>query len=274
MTVRELKYEVYSLAGLPVAEADNLFSSSLRLALDKIRTELLITDEIRIYIAPCRPTVSIPRLRHRSGERKSLPITGRAYSLGVSGKGYFTVRDGYRILRHDFDTEYTRFRGFIKEGGEICFAGEYAYSVFDFVCFSDIPGDREEDIPDGVGEIRIDLAAKGILRPITQPTDGFGVPIEGARIVGDLLVLPKDFEGVLRLEAVRISRACSSDTDEIDIPLRYHTLLPPLVASFIFIDDDKELAEKYGRVYEDLKKELNSLSLPCSPTRVLTNGWA
>jgi hypothetical protein len=274
MTVKELKSEVYSLAGLPEAETDTLFTSTLRLALDKIRTELIITDEIRIYITPCRRSVSIPKFIHHSGENKSLPITGRAYSLGVSGKGYFTVKDGFNVLRYDFDTEYTRFRGFIKEGGEICFAGDYAYTVFDFVCFSDIPSNREEDIPDGVSERRIDLTKKGIIRPVTQPTDGCGEPIEGAHFLGDTLILPEYFEGTLRFEAVRLSRECSFDDDEVDIPYGYYALLPPLVASLLFIDDDRELAEKYEKVYENLKKELNSLSPTCSVTRVQTNGWA
>lgn len=274
MTVKELRYDVYALAGLPESEENARFTSALGAALDKMRTELLITDEIGIYLTSCRPTVSIPMLIHRSGESKSLPISGRAYSMGVSGKGYFTVRDGYRTLRYDFDTDYTRFRGFIKDGGEICFAGDYTYTVFDLLCFSDIPSDREEDIPDSVSERRIDLLKRGVLRPVTQPTDGSGEPIEGARILGDTLILPASFEGAVRLEAIRRSKPPSSDTDEVDIPSKYTFMLPPLVAALLFIDEDEALAEKCGKIYEDLKKELNSLPTPRTVVKVQTNGWA
>ena len=274
MTVRDLKHKVYSLARLPINESDALFNSMLGFAIDKIRTELLISEEKRLYITPYRPTVSVPRLVHYSGEEKSLPISGRAYSLGVVGKGYFTVRDGYDILRYDFDTNMSRFRGFIKNGGEICFCGDYTYTVVDFVCFSEITSDKESDIPDGTSERYINLTDEGILRVLSHPTDIEGNPIKDARIIGELLAIPSDFSGVVKLEAIKLSREYTSDEDEVDLPSGYSSLLPPLVASLFFCDDDEELAEKCEKIYENLKKELNLLTRPHAITMVQTNGWA
>lgn len=274
MTVRELKHKVYSLAHLPVSDTDLLFGMALKLALDKIRTELLISEEIKIYIPPCRPSVKYPALIHYSGEKKSLPLTGRAYSLSVSGKGHFTVRDGYDCIRYDFDTEMSRFRGFINTGGEICFEGDYTYTVLDFACYSDIMSNREEDIPDGSEQRYINLADKGVLKLLTHPTDCFGKNIDGARIVGTMLCLPSDFYGAVCFEAIRLSKECGSDEDKVDIPDRYFSLLPPLVAALLFSDDDEELAAKCEKMYENLKKELNLIEQPHASISVQTNGWA
>lgn len=274
MTLKELKGEVYSLARLPISQHDPLFSRALRLALTRLRTELMITEEKRIYVRPRRPTVSIPAFIHRSGEEKTLPLSGRAYSLLVSGKGHFTVKDGGDSLRYDFDSDGERFCGFIKKGGEICFGGNFTYTVLDYVCFEDITSDRTSDIPDGECRIGIDLASEGILRVVSVPTDEYGRPIDGIGAVGDRLILPPRFSGTVRLEIIRIPRECVSDEDTVDLPTGYTPLLAPLVASLLFIDDDPELSEKCGKIYENMRKELNPSTKPSSPAKVQTNGWA
>ena len=215
-----------------------------------------------------------PVIVHYSGEKKSLPLVGRAYSLSVSGKGHFIVRDGYDCIRYDFDTDSSLFRGFINTGGEISFEGDYAYTVVDLVCYTDIMSNREEDIPDGGEQRYISLADKGIIKVITPPVDRHGVSIDGARIVGDGLCLPSDFYGAVCFEAIRLSKECGSDEDKVDIPDRYFSLLPPLVAALLFSDDDEELAAKCEKMYENLKKELNLIEQPHASISVQTNGWA
>ena len=274
MTLKELKNQVYSLARLPVPSADPLFGQTLGFALNKMRTDLIIAEEKRIYIRSHRPLISIPRLLHRSGEKKSLPISGRAYSLWASGKGYFTVIDGGSCLRYDCDTDGERFYGFINEGGEICFEGDYLYTVTDFVCFAELTSDRADDIPKSAYDSFVDLTAEGILKLLSAPTDAYGTPISGARTVGDRLLLPAGFEGEIRLEVIRMPRVCLSDEDTVDLPAGYAPLLAPLAASMLFLDDDRELAEECGRMYENMRKELDLQTKPKPPMQVRTNGWA
>lgn len=276
MTVRELKNEVYSLARLPIGEADGLFMSSLRRALLRIYAELKISDTKRLYITPCHQLSKIPQLIHYKGETKTLPLTGRAYSLKVSGKGYFTVRDGLDVLRYDFDSEEIRFCGFIKNGGEISFCGDYAYTVYDFVTYSSSFSDREEDIPDGSPYRTIDINLGGdFLMPLSYPTDRRGVAIKGMSIWGTKLTFAADFSGEVYLKYVKMPKKCTdSDEDIIDLPPNCSALLAPLVASLILIDDDYELSEKYERIYQTSKNELGGLYTSHSAEYVMTEGWA
>jgi hypothetical protein len=80
-----------------------------------------------------------------------------------------------------------------------------------------------------------------------------GYEINGARICADTLYLPSDFKGEVNILYKRRPEALCIDYPdaEIDIPRSTENLLPLLVASYLWLDDDPDKAQYYMQLYRD-----------------------
>ena len=96
------------------------------------------------------------------------------------------------------------------------------------------------------------------------------------RIEGSCIFLAKGVAGSFTVRYFHRPRALSMDCadEKIDLPPYAESLLPPLVASYLWLDDRGELATHYLSLYhteaEELAKTLNRHGGACISIR---NGW-
>ncbi len=276
MTVRELKNATYPLSHISGNDADRLFMSCLPGVLLTIYSDLKITARKSLFAEKIRPSFLLVRIVHRSGETRTLPLSGRAYSMRVSGKGRITVRDGSSVKCTDFDSEDKRLCGFIKEGGCILLSGEYFFSVSDFALYSDLYGESESDIPDAGRTKCLDFSKyDDFLAFISLPKTPDGRAVAGAFYEGNKLFLPSDFEGYITVNYLKKPRTHNFDDDEIiDIPKGYESLILPLLLCRMLTDEDKELSADYLEIYKSGFSALKKALKDGYSEYVITDGWA
>ncbi len=275
MTLKELKNRVFSAAHITGEGGDLLFREALTTALFSLYAELKPTLTRSIFINPIDRIFTIPRLILRCGETKTLPLTGRAYSMRLSGAGEIAVRDGIGVLRRRFDTEDLLIRDFIGKGGDMELYTDKGFTVYDFTLYRSALSDREEDIHDGSPYRVIDFSKyKDHLAFISLPKDRLGNVIPGSSYEGQLLTLPAGFSGEIRVSYLIRPEIPTDDGAQLNIKDAYLPLLTPLILSRILTEDDPELSERHASVYSDMVKSFGRVKNGGTEEKVITNGWA
>ncbi len=254
MTLENLKDEVAALAfeeGLTLSRA---FIASANRALTTIFTERPVARTVKIYAADEPPTLHVSRIYHACGEAITQRLTGRAYSFRVCGKGSFTLTDGIVKSEKSFDTENGLFRGFLNtDSASISFEGEYAYRIFDLVCYGEIRSGEVEDIPEYTPTVSFDLNEKfgDFLAPLLPPRTKDGA-MAGATLQNGTLTLPRGKYDEIYVTYARLPRKISADevSREIDISGECAPLLSLLCAAYLWLDEDPEKAQYYMSVYK------------------------
>ncbi len=278
MTLKELMLEVSSLGFDSSSESEH----TVLLAANRALRELFLTvgalGSFSFYARKSAPDTLIREITFRGGETITLPLTGRAFSMTVSGKGRYSVTDSVGKISEGFDTHGELIRGFLHGDATLTLEGECSFVVSRLATYTEVYSDSIEDIPDGEGFKVYNL--REILGdyhcPTSLPTDSDGREIKGAVISDGRLTLPAEYSGTVRLIYRRLPRKISSaDTADIDLPEEYSHLLPLLVASYVWLDREPELASHYRERYcaeaERLKKE-SRLSVGSVYNNI--NGWA
>lgn len=106
----------------------------------------------------------------------------------------------------------------------------------------DIESPRTIDVRDHFKDVMIVTSA---------PKDEFGRIIPDAYCDGYILTLPDSFTGdvVILYKPMPKELTVDSEEEKIDLPPFASHLLPLLVASFVFLDDDEEKADYYMTLY-------------------------
>ena len=94
---------------------------------------------------------------------------------------------------------------------------------------------------------------RDLLFVTSAPRDRLGREIAYAKVSGETLYLPIDFEGEVYLRYRRAPRSITADDAKIvlDIPAAFEYLLPILTASYFLLDDDEEKSAFYMSLYKD-----------------------
>ncbi len=273
MKLKDLKKEVCALSFITPENANVGFITSVRRALSIIFSDLRISGKKTLTVPKKSICKSEKNILHKGNESLTLPLAGRAYSIKLSGKGWFIIHDGAISRRESFDDDDVSFRGFLTSGGTVEFCGEYAYTVVSLLCFSDISSDRLTDIPLD-DENFIDMSGHPDFFAFSgPPSDGSGKGIRGAVLDGAKILLPNDFCGRVTVHYRKRPKNILDDGDEtVDLPHGYLPLLAPLCASFLLADDDRELSECYMALYKSMADGMKTSS--ANAEYVKTNGWA
>lgn len=255
MTLTNLLEEVYALGFEDSAQLDENFVITANRALMHIFSERC-EEKLGKMIATRLDLLSyIPSYIHRPGEDKTFLLPGKAFSFRVSGSGSYKIKDINGERTENFDTVMGQRRGFIADGASITFLGEYSYTVIGLASFPYTMGADVSDIPIFSKEkaYRISDSIFDFLAFTKLPTDKDGYGIKDCRICGDILYLPSDFEGEVNILYKRRPGALTVDSpdEEIDIPKSAENLLPLLVASFLWLDDDPDKAQYYMQLYRE-----------------------
>ena len=91
-----------------------------------------------------------------------------------------------------------------------------------------------------------------------------------------ILYVPTDFKGSILVTYQRLPETMlAADGDiQIDMPRELEHVLPLLVASFLWLDDDEAKAQYYLAIYRDLMNTVRRYGNKCIDTTYYGNGWA
>ncbi len=189
--------------------------------------------------------------------------------------------------------EFIAYRGFIKDGADFVpgcirlrFVGEYLYSVKNVALYEHIFSEREEDIQ-GFGlyvSYDISVLVPDFLSLENPPIkeDGeftrlnYDYDIEGGRV----LLLPRSVRGVFKIlyrhrpDAVSSDGTPSSDETILDLDEELCSLLPTLIASYVWAEDEPSLAEYYRGLYAERAADVERRIKSTAPVHIKnTTGW-
>lgn len=278
MTLRELSNEICALGFNNYAKLDLPLKLAAKRALTSIYGEMEIMGAETFYITARLPSSKVARLHHTGGGVETLPLSGKAYAMTVSGCGSVTIYDGANSSTVKFSSKRKLIRGFLKYGGRVVFSGSSSFEVFNLVTFDEIFGDDIASIPDGTPYTKIQMrdAVPNFLGFAAPPTDGNGNVIQTATLHDGVITLPSTYSGEINIKYRRLPdfSSLSEPDEEIDIPNEYAILLPLLTAFYVLLDEDEEKAEIYKNSYlemlECIKKNAYSLS---NGGYADVNGW-
>lgn len=276
MTLQDLQNDVYALGFERVTDPDDLFISAANRALRMIYTECKIKRSVTLRTDSVAVSSHIPRLRYNASA-VTLPLVGRAYSMRVSGKGRFVIRDAESVRAESFDADDRLYRGFIASDCTLTLEGDYSYTVYDLTTYSEITSDRIESIPDGSGCVKYDFSEYPDFMAFSQiPKDERGKEVKDASIEGSILTLRHQCGRSVTVTYYRQPKMISADDlyGHIDIPRSAESALPLLCASFLWREDESELAEHYYALAKDMLKGVGEEFTHKSAKYTVLDGWA
>ena len=278
MNFSNLKASVAALGFEADVDNEGALLMATRRAIYMLFLERPVESSARIAIPkmPCR--LIFDTLEHEGGECEEFKLGGKAISMTLSGVGKYTIIYGNESEVYDFNSPHLRVRKLLRGDAKIRFEGPYSFTVLSLAVYDSIRSPREADIPlySERGYIKLRSLIPDLLSPAASPTDASGKPIEGAALRGGVLILPKDYHGEI---AIRYNRAPILPTDtspdtELDLPDGSEELLPLLVASYVWLEDEPEISRYYRSLYEDAILNLIN-TLPNAFTgEYTTDGWA
>lgn len=278
MTFGELKRSVLALGFERELDDSADLIPALKRSLHSLFLDRPVLKTVRLPKPSKRIRLIAKEIHHRPGSIESYTAIGRALSFTVSGKGkyIFSVKDIVR--EHSFDSSLGEVRSFIGEGCTVSFVGEYGYTVYDLAVCEELTSERIEDVPLWGERLTTDLKKSlgDYLGPYKQPESSSGLPIAGAYISDGVMHIPENHYGPIVLTYRRAPSMPGGyeDSEAIDVPNECAELLPLLVASYIWLDDDPDKADLYRALYRDGMGTLVRFMPKDTGSPYLTNGWA
>lgn len=188
---------------------------------------------------------------------------------------------------------FTEYSGFIRAGKEFItgpvrlrFSGEYLYSVKNVAMYEHIYSDNAADIPAYEAYTRYDMTALAedfltlSTPPITEDEEykklSGDYDVEGGRVI----LLPYSVTGCFKVLYNRRPKEliakglAQDDEDVIDLDEELCSLLPVLIASFIWLEDEPDRAQYYYSQYQARAGEILAREKNLSPVQYRScNGW-
>ena len=162
----------------------------------------------------------------------------------------------------------------------------YILRVKNVALYGEIYSDNTELIPNNEDYIRYDLGAlvddfNGLHVPLMRDDGSFvkvgeGYDVESNRVV----LIPRENTGVFRAlykhkpKAIDFSYDPINNEAEIDLDDDLVSLMPLLVASYLWLDEEPEKAQYYLTLYREGVNLIKNDIRDMSPTTITTNGWA
>ncbi|MBR2312212.1 MAG: hypothetical protein IKA46_02870 [Clostridia bacterium] len=189
---------------------------------------------------------------------------------------------------------FTSYRGFVREDADFCdalvrlrFVGEYLYAVRNVALYGEIYSAIEADIPAFSSYTPYDISALvddflSLELPVLFKRGGEWVRLSDGYEVenGRVILLPYDADGLYKIQyrhrpltLTQSTGNVSNDTTQIDLDEELCALLPFLIASIVWADDEPKKAEYYLSIYRERASMLVSLSGHREPVHYRTNGW-
>ena len=278
MTVKELLSEVSALGFGAELGSSLAFISALNRSLRRLFGERRVSGEHSFYAVAKTPITYYSHLAHTGGKQERFPIIGDAFSVYAHGTGTLTVFANGKESIFGFDGENVRIVGMLWGSGEIEISGTSSCYLTDLVSYNGIasPSDPIHDGSPSVKYRATDLVCD-FHSFLGVPTDSHGMPIPGVGTVRDTIYVPSDHTGRICFRYLRAPiPVTGADMDrELELPPDCEEALALLVASYVHLESDKALAEKYGEQYrEAMARAPKPDSISYGTLYRDTNGWA
>lgn len=251
MTYKELYDEVRHLGFEDTPAPRDMFLSAAGRALRQLYSDL--PEERVATLSPVLPAVrkGLAVTVLHAGEVFRAEGEGGALSLLLGGRGSYllTDEDGERS-GFFFGTREVR----------LCTVGAWVLTVTAYTTTRITDGrifegsfSSEAEVPPPREGVTLELAREipALLFPIGLPTVD-GKELE-ARLTGTELWLPSLPDRPMTVRYARAPAPLTGDREDerVDVPMRAAHLLPLLVASYMFLEDDSDRAQYYMTLYRD-----------------------
>jgi hypothetical protein len=235
-------------------------------------------------------------------------VGAKSFYFEVCGEGQFTVglkkKDGSivsdRTGMTSFDSKtFISQRGFIKYDGAfidtllkkdseytgeavITFTGDYDYVISNIAMYDRVYSSKEAEISPYGRRVGYDLSelANDFEKLDTPPIDFLGKHLyDGYGIEGSVLYLPLDRPGIYTvnyLHKVTLIPLESDITKDIIIDLEedLESLLPNLIAAYVWLDDEAEKSQYYYTLYQQRAEQIKRITRDLNPIKFESvNGW-
>ena len=226
----------------------------------------------------------------------------KAYYFEADGNGvlyleeYITDTGEWRIFGEiplQSKQIFVPYRGFIKKQGafvsgriRLRFAGEYLYSVKNVTLYQYLYGGEVADIPAYEAYTRYDVKKlvsdfMALCSPPIREEEENTLLNQNYEQEGDsIILLPYDKRGVYKVlyehrpTAIENTGATTEDTQELDLDDELCSLMPILVAAYVWIEDEPEKSEYYMSLYRERVQEIVLSHKDTSPVLIKNvNGW-
>jgi hypothetical protein len=302
MTVSQLYNSVAQLGFEDSLEEDSRFIFAVNRALLQVNALRPVTKAFVINHNPLEN--KIKGMDFKPIERKQELIY---YANGVKSYYFEAEGIGRLIIEHleadewntigeqiiDSPIGFTQYRGFIKKDGNFIndnvrmrFTGDYIYTIRSVAMYEYIYSENAKDIPAFAPFSRYDISdlAKDFLTlstpPIVEAEGGLYLNQDYAIENGRVILLPREKSGVYKVvynkkpQYIKREQSVSEDMTAIELDEDLCSLLPTLVASYIWLEDEPQKAEYYLALYREgaaniASRVRNVTSIPI----ISTNGW-
>lgn len=224
----------------------------------------------------------------------------KSFYFEADGNGHCVVEmeaDGEWTIISDIvlasaNREFKPYRGFVKKGNEFApgtvrlrFIGEYLYQVRRIALYGALYSAEKADIPafspfvsyslPELAKDFIDFAMPPIEEDDGHTKAGLGYAIEGKNIL-----LPYNKSGVVRVlyrkkpKSIEYRSDPEKDGTVIDLDEELCTLLPILVAAYVWLEDEEGKAAYYMDLYRERAAQIERKSRNAAPSIVKNvYGW-
>ena len=304
MLVSELYSQVAGLGFEDTLENSAVFYNAANRALLQVNA---IRPAIRSYIINHKPMKNIidgasfaPIVRTESLSFEA--VDARSYYFETDGTGHVYIEclnerdEGWSYI-NDFSfssaSGYTAYRGFIRDGDgkfvsglvRLRFEGEYAYSLKNVAMYRYLYSGSAADIPAYEEYKGYDISALADdflgLEPTAPVKEGEQAADVDYRVEdGRIIYLPYNDEGCFKVMYRHKPRKLIYDVSPleditvIDMDSELCALLPLLVASYVWLEDEPEKAEYYRYMYQQGAAEIERRHKNAAPVRFINrSGW-
>ena len=304
MTISVLYNSVAQLGFEDSLEEDNRFIFAVNRALLQVNS---LRPATKAYVINHRPLENkIKGMDFKPIERKEEVVyyaeDVKSYYFEAFGKGMLII-ERFDSVGNEWVTigsqyieslkGFTQYRGFIKQDGKFTndsvrmrFIGDYIYTIKSVAMYEYVYSESEADIPAYEPFTRYDISSLTddflalATPPIIEAEGGVylnqGYAIEDGRVI----LLPYDKKGVYKImyerkpQEVEYKQNLSEDkSTKIDLDEDLCALLPILVASYIWLEDEPQKAEYYLALYREGAANIISRVRNVTPIPITTNGW-
>lgn len=276
MTYNELKSQVIRLGFDETVDDEELLAAAAGRALSLMFLDIPRLATARICVTAPVLTKVYKTVKHRGGQTEELELMGSAFSFLPHGEGAYTLIDGDEVGRVEFNGDCGYVKGKIESGlATLRFEGDGDFTVTTLATFDGVYA-TEDVIPEYTTHKLIDLATRlGDYRTLASPPRyPEGGTVTEAEPFGESLRLPFSFAGEIIIDYYRTPRRIERGNAILDLPSGAEELMPLLVASFLWLDDEPEKAQYYMALYRDAAAGFTRAARHESKRKYVTNGWA
>ena len=298
MTVAELYAQVAALGFETSLESSEVFyNAAVRAVLEVNRIRPRIASVTLDHVSPENLIDDVFTPKYVKGELNFIAGAPRCAYFEYNGNGrvFFEEmgEDGAFIpffdeeIRHE-GVGFTEYRVILGEKTGLVrmrIVGDYVFSIRNVAMYEDLWGSEREDVPKRGAYTAYDMReiAEDFLEFNTPPVaeeDGY-MSAEDYRIEGGtVLLLPYDKPGAYKVLYKRLPRKINGEdsledsTEVIDLDDELAALLPPLIAAYVYAEDEPDRSEYYMSLYRQSAAEIRATMRKASVVAIKNkSGW-